>query len=87
MMVLIDSLMWRPMPSSTIDTGDDGIVVLGDPDVGFGRPRKARVEAHRAFESMTQCALPHAERRAMRAPVREETGQEVYVATITFVGE
>jgi len=36
---------------------------------------------------MTHGALPDGEHRALQAIVRDEAGQEVYVATITFVGE
>ncbi len=75
------------MPLYTIDTDDAGLFIPGDPESGFVCPRKARVEAHRVLGSMTHSALPDGEHRVLRAVVRDETGQEVYVATVTFAGE
>lgn len=75
------------MPLYTIDTDDAGLFVPGNPEVSFDCPRKARREAHRALGSMTQWALPDGEHRVLRAVVRDESGQEIYVATVTFAGE
>lgn len=37
--------------------------------------------------SMTNAVLPDGEHRVLKAIVRDEAGREVYVATVTFVGE
>ncbi|WP_156454027.1 hypothetical protein [Methylobacterium sp. CCH5-D2] len=75
------------MPLYTIDTDDAGSFVPGDPEAGFDCPRKARTEAHRVLGSMTNSALPDGEHRVLRATVRDERGQEIYAATVTFAGE
>lgn len=75
------------MPLYTVDTDDAGDFVPGDAEAGFDCPRKARTEAHRVLGSMTHCALPDGEHRVLRAIVRDETGREIYVATVTFAGE
>ena len=75
------------MPLYTIDTDDAGSFVPGDPEAGFDCLSKARTEAHRVLGSMTNSALPDGEHRVLRATVRDEVGQEVYMATITFAGE
>lgn len=75
------------MPLYTIDTDDAGLFVPGDPEAALDCPRKARVEAQRVLGSMTNSSLPDGEHRVLRATVRDEFGQEVYVATVTFAGE
>lgn len=75
------------MPLYTIDTDDGDLFVAGSLETGIDCPLKARMEAHRVLGSMTRYALPDGEHRVLQAIVRDDIGQEVYVATITFTGE
>lgn len=75
------------MSRYTIDTDDAEHAVEGDEESSVGCLRRAHAEAHLVLGLMAQEALPDGEHRVFTARVRDEHGQEVYVATLTLHGE
>lgn len=75
------------MPSYLIDT-DDGLNFIPiDAEVSFTCPHQARAAADEVLGAMADDIVPDGKHRVLHAVVRDETGQEVYVATVTFTGE
>lgn len=70
-----------------IDTDDGLNFVPGDPEISFACPREAKITADKVLGAMLQDVLPDGPRRVLRATVRDNTGREVYEATVTFAGD
>ncbi len=75
------------MPHYVIDTDDGRTFVPGDTEQSFENSSHARTAADRTLGAMTAEVMPAGGARVLRAIVRDETGHEVYVATVTFVAE
>lgn len=75
------------MQRYTIDTDDDDLFVSGDAGDDLSCPHAARRAALAVLPDMARQKMPDGDLRTFRSTVRDETGREIYTATLTLVGE
>lgn len=75
------------MAHYTIDTDGDDLLVEGDYSEGLTCSAVARRMALSALPEMVRDKVPDSDRCTVKAIVRDDHGQEIYIATLTLVGE
>lgn len=72
------------MPRYIIDTDDGERYVEGSCEDAHDCPRRAQREAEQTLGAMAEDALPSGVNRVFRAVIRDDSGQSVYEASLTF---
>ena len=75
------------MHTYTVDTDDGDALIKGDGGQELTSSHAARLAALAALPDMAHDKLPNGDHRTFTSTVRDETGREIYAATLTLVGE
>ena len=71
----------------TVDTDNGDLIVKGEGSDQLTCPHAARLAALAVLPDMAHDKLPDGDHRTFTSTVRDETGREIYEATLTLVGE
>jgi hypothetical protein len=74
------------MPRYFIDTDDDDLAIRDGEGMDFPDLQAARDAAHQALPAMAKQKMPDGERRHFTVSVRDDTGNVLYIATLSLSG-